>query len=64
LPVTSHQAIEIEHELTDVSPRRERRKGFLQPEDGAARVWQYLDLERLVPHLSAGGWLFTRVNLL
>jgi hypothetical protein len=47
-----------------ISPHRDPHLSFPQPEDGAVKVWRYLDLARLISLLMSEKLLLTRVNLL
>jgi hypothetical protein len=47
-----------------VSPHREPRESFPQPDDPSVKVWRYLDLPRFIWLLSTGGLAFARVDSL
>src|SRR4051794_3172724 len=45
-----------------VSPHRDPHESCPQPQDGTAKVWRYLDLERLIALLSSRELIFPRAD--
>lgn len=50
--------------MSYVSPHRPSHESFPQPDDGAIKVWRYLDLPRLISLLMSNQLKLTRVELL